>query len=221
MKKHVLIALTFFFAQDLFAASLSAIMTFESMTITADGVKKQTYFQEQFIRDNNVVWSERIIPKNTANPEDHHDAEEHEHNLNFATAGKWLVRNSNNQIKFRFVRENEKKIIEPRDSEYGTLGFDGVWETAYYLVNRSALKNMTALKKAGPQGAILYEKKDTKQFTRILWDEQNQIPLSIESGNLDGSVNNKITLVISPIPNKLPWAGLNAFQTIAYEDLLD
>lgn len=221
MKKHVLLVLTFFFAQDLFAAPLSAIMTFESMTITTDGVKKQTYFQEQFIRDDNVVWSERIIPKNIALLEDHHEAEEHEHNLNFATAGKWIVRDSKNQIKFRFVRENEKKIIEPRVSEYGTLGFDGVWETAYYLINRNALKSMNQMKKTAPQGAIWYEKKDSKQFTRILWDERNQIPLSVESGSLNGSTNNKISLVITPTPAKLPWASLNQFQTIAYEDLLD
>jgi hypothetical protein len=221
MKKYALLILPLLSTQDLFAAPLSAIMTFESMTITADGVKKQTYFQEQFVRDNNVVWSERIIPKNTANHEENIGSEEHEHNLNFATAGKWLVRDSSNQIKFRFVRENEKKIIEPRTSEYGTLGFDGVWETAFYLINRDALKTMTAIKKTAPQQSVWYEKKTSTQFTRILWDNLNQIPLSIESGNLDGSINNKITLALKPTPTKLPWAGLNSFQTIAYEDLLD
>ncbi len=231
MKKYFILASAFFIAQHTTATPLSAIMTFESMTMTADGVKKQTHFQELFIRDTNTVWSERIIPKKLQ----HHDHEkashskeshsqeqhDHKHNLNFASAGKWLVRDASNKINFRFVRKEDKTIIAPRDSEYGTLGFDGVWETAYYLANRNALKKMTVLQKAAPNGASWYEKKNAHEFTRILWDEKNEIPLSIESGNLDGSSNNKISLVITPTPTKLPWSNLGSFQTIAYEDLLD
>ena len=224
MKKYLFSASIFLFAHCTLAAPLTAIMTFESTAITADGVKKQTQFQELFIRDTNIVWSERIIPKITLHNENEADkkaAHEDEHNLNFATAGKWLVRDANEKIKFRFVRKDEKKIIEPRDSEYGTLGFDGVWETAYYMVNRAALKKMSALKKPAPEGTIWYEKKDTKQFTRILWDERKEIPLTIESGNLDGSANNKITLALVPVPASLPWTKLANYQTMAYEDLLD
>ena len=221
MKKFLIICGAFLLTQQSLAAPLSAIMTYESMTITSEGVKKQTQFQEKFIRDNNVVWSERIIPASAPHHHDHEDAHEHEHNLNFATAGKWLVRDASEQIKFRFVREDDKKIIEPRLSEYGTLGFDGVWETAYYLINRSALKKMTVLIKAAPKGATWYEKRDNQQFTRVLWDEQKEIPLSIESGKLDGTQNNKITLAVVSAPTKMPWNSLADYQTIAYEDLLD
>jgi len=214
---------TFLISNCVVAAPLSAIMTFESMTLTSEGVKKQTRFQERFIRDNNIVWSERIIPAVVAKHNDSEDShkEEHEHNLNFATAGKWLTRDANNQIKFCFVRAEEKKIITPRVSEYGTLGFDGVWETAYYLVNREALKKMTVLKQAAPEGATWYEKKDTKQFTRILWDARQEIPLSIETGNVDGTLDNKITITMAPAPSPLPWNNVGSYQTVAYEDLLD
>ncbi len=226
MKKYFLVVGALLFAQSTCAAPLAAIMTFESMTMTADGVKKQTHFQELFIRDTNLVWSERIIPKSVH----HHDHDEesnsqekhdHKHNLNFATAGKWLVRENGDKINFRFVRKEDKTIIAPRDSEYGTLGFDGVWETAYYLANRNALKKMTPLKKSAPNGAKWYEKKTAHEFTRILWDEKNEIPLSIESGTFDGSSNNKITLAITPAPSPLPWSALGSYRTIAYEDLLD
>lgn len=226
MKKYLILVSAFFLAQHATAAPLSAIMTFESMTITADGVKKQTHFQERFIRDANTVWSERIIPKivqhhehdDESNTQEKHD---HKHNLNFATSGKWLVRDANGKINFRFVRREDKTIVAPRESEYGTLGFDGVWETAYYLANRSLLKKMTPLKKAAPNGATWYEKKNAHEFTRILWDEKNEIPLSIESGTLDGISNNKITLELTPAPAILPWSTLASYRTIAYEDLLD
>lgn len=225
MKKYCFLASALLFSQFSLAAPLSAIMTFESMTLTADGVKKQTQFQERFIRDTNIVWSERIIPA-AAKHHDHdndnvHKEDNHEHNLNFATAGKWLVRDANNQVKFSFVRNDEKKIITPRTSEYGTLGFDGEWETAYYLVNRVALKKMAALSKTAPEGAKWYEKKDAKHFTRILWDERREIPLSIETGNFDGTNNNKITITPAPVPTSLPWNNLSNYQIVAYEDLLD
>jgi len=207
-------------AQYAVAAPLSAVMTYESMTITAEGVKKQTQFQEKFIRDANVVWSERIIGK-TAQQHAHESEEDNEHNLNFATAAKWLVKDEKNLIKFRFVREGEKKIIEPRVTEYGTLGFNGEWETAYYLVNRDAMKKMTVLKQQAPAGATWYEKKNVEEFTRVLWDEKNQVPLSIESGRFDGTMDNKITIVLTSAPAKLPWNTINTYQTIAYEDLLD
>lgn len=201
------------------ATPLSAIMTFESKALTADGVKKQTYFQERFIRDNNVVWSERIVPLVV-----HHspeDAEEHEHNLNFATAGKWISRTADNQINFAFVRENEKKIIQPRVSEYGTLGFNGEWETAFYLVNRASLKNMTPTQKGATEGTQWYEKKDANYITRILWDNKKEIALSIETAKLDGTMSNKITLRLTAAPKSLPWNNLQSYQTVAYEDLLD
>jgi hypothetical protein len=226
MKKYFMVVGAFLIAQSTFAAPLAAIMTFESMALTADGVKKQTHFQELFIRDTNLVWSERIIPMSVQH--DNHDEKSnsqeqhnHEHNLNFATAGKWLVRGTGDKINFRFVRKEDKTIIAPRESEYGTLGFDGVWETAYYVANRNALKKMTPLKKAAPNGAKWYEKMTAHEFTRILWDEKNEIPLSIESGTLDGNSNNKITLAITPAPFPLPWSALGSYQTIAYEDLLD
>ncbi|RYY04282.1 MAG: hypothetical protein EOO53_02895 [Gammaproteobacteria bacterium] len=218
--KCALVITASFFAQCVLAAPLSAIMTFESMTMTSEGVKKQTQFQEKFIRDANVVWTERVLTK-TAPQHSHAGEEDHEHDLNFATAAKWLVKDSNNQITFRFVRNNEKKIIEPRTTEYGTLGFNGEWETAYYLVNRDALKKMTVLKQEAPKGATWYEKKNTEEFTRVLWDEANQVPLSIESGRFDGTIDNKITLAIAAAPAKLPWNAVANYQTIAYEDLLD
>ncbi|MET0356368.1 MAG: hypothetical protein ABW044_06290, partial [Cellvibrio sp.] len=168
----------------------------------------------------NTVWSERIIPA-VAHHEHHKDDSSHKHNLNFSTAGKWLVRDSSNRVQFRLVQKNEKKIIAPRVTEYGTLGFDGEWETAYYLVNRTRLKQMKLLNKDAAEGTQWYEKTDGNIFTRILWNEKREIPLSIETGSLDGTTNSKIIISISSAPAKLPWNNLGNYQAIAYEDLLD
>ena len=218
IKFVVLVAV--FLAERVNATPLSAVMTFESMAITSEGVTKKTQFQEKFIRDTNVIWSERIVSKS---PKQHVsvDEENHEHDLNFATAAKWIVKDANNHIKFRFVRTADKKIIEPRETEYGTLGFNGEWESAYYLVNRDSLKKMAVLKQQAPSGATWYEKKNSEEFTRILWDETSQLPLSIESGRFDGTMDNKITVTINSAPATPPWSLIKNYPTIAYEDLLD
>jgi len=219
MIKYVIFVMAFF-VEFAVAAPLSAVMTFESMTITSEGVRKQTQFQEKFIRDNNTIWSERIIPTSTKQHA-HSDHEGHGHDLNFATAAKWIVKDAASQIKFRFVRINDKKIIEPRVTEYETLGFNGDWESAYFLLNRDVLKKMIVLKQQSPNGSTWYEKKNAQEFTRILWDETHQIPLSIETGRLDGTMDNKITIAINSAPKTLPWNQIAQYQTIAYEDLLD
>lgn len=218
MKKSVLLALLL--TGNAIAAPLTAVMTYESSVLTTEGVKKNSWFQEQFIRDTNVIWTQRLIPAQAPKHQEQ-GHEEHEHNLNFATAGKWLVRDKDNQITFKFVRTDEKKIIAPRLTEYGPLGFDGQWETAYYLINRATLKTMTKLNRQAPAGAIWYEKRNASEFARILWDEKNQLPLSIENGTLDGNQLDKISLTIVPTPKQLPWVQLSGFDTIAYEDLLD
>lgn len=226
MKKFFIFMGVLLLAQSSSAAPLAAIMTFESMALSSDGVQKQTHFQEFFVRDTNVVWSERIIPTRAQPHEHEHTAEteekhEHKHNLNFATSGKWLVRDASDKILFRLVRKEDKSIIVPRETEYGTLGFDGVWETAFYLANRASLKTMTRLKQPAAQGATWYEHKNATHFTRILWDEQKEFPRVIESGSLDGLSSSKISMTLTAAPKQLPWQELGDFHTIAYEDLLD
>jgi hypothetical protein len=219
MKKMMLV-LACLWAGNTLAAPVAAVMTYESSVLTTEGVKKHSWFQEQFIRDGNQVWSQRIISAQAPKHAEH-EHEEHDHNLNFATAGKWLSRDKDGQILFKFVRTDEKKIIAPRFTEYGALGFDGEWETAYYLVNRASLKTMTKLNQPAPTGAVWYEKRNAHEFARILWDEKNQLPLSIENGTLDGNQLDKISLKIVPTPRQMPWEQLGGYETIAYEDLLD
>ena len=221
--KYPIIFFTLFFAKIAWAEPLAAIVTFASTVVTAEGITKQMQFQDLLVRDQNSVWSQRIVPGAAPQLEmhAHNDSEQHHHDLNFALAGRWIELDKNNQPRFRLVRTQDKTIIEPRINEYGTLGFDGNWEIAYYQVNRAALQNMTLLKKSAPKHALWYEKQDSQAFTRILWDEQHEIPLAIETGSQDAKVSNKISYRLVAAPAKLPWDTLSDYQTMAYEDLLD
>lgn len=218
--KHSILFFTLLFANIALAEPLSAIVTFASTVVTAEGITKQTQFQDLLVRDTNSVWVQRIVTDTRSHSEeDHHN--QHHHNLNFSLAGRWIELDNNNQPRFRLVRAEDKTIIEPRINEYGTLGFDGVWETAYYQVNRTALKTMRLLKNKSPKDALCYEKQDEHTVTRVLWDGKNEIPLAIETASRDGKASSKITFTQVSSPENLPWETLSDYQTIAYEDLLD
>lgn len=212
------------FSHAVMATPVAAILTFESRVVTAEGVTKNTHFQERFIRTDNMVWSQRIAPRaepSHGREDSHEHGHEHKHNLNFALAAKWIVRTQDNQVQFQFVRAEDKTIIVPRVSEYGTLGFDGRWETAYYLLDPAELAKMRKLAEPAAKNASWYESKNSAMFTRILWDEVQQLPLAIETGSIDGSASNKISLTLVAAPKTLPWKELAAYESIAYEDLLD
>lgn len=230
--KYSILFFTLFFANITLAEPLSAIVTFASTVVTAEGITKQTQFQDLLVRDKNSIWTQRIIAGAAPQPaeghrhsqqQDHHhnQQQEHHHNLNFSLAGRWIELDNSNQTRFRLVHAEDKTIIEPRINEYGTLGFDGVWETAYYQVNRAALKTMKVLNNKAPKYAVWYEKQDEQAFIRVLWDGKNEIPLAIETGNRDGKTINKITFTQVTPPATLPWQALSDYHTIAYEDLLD
>lgn len=218
--KYLFMVCTMLLTNLAIATPLAAIVTFESTAITPAGVTKQTRFQERLLRDNNIVWSERIVPQVTRQQEHLHQQEPHHHDLDFSRAGKWMEL-QNNQVSFRLVLREDKRIIEPRINEYGTLGFDGVWETAYYQINRAVLQTMQVINKPAAKDAVWYERKSEKEFTRILWDQKNEIPLTIESDSSDGNSNTKITFVLVAAPAEMPWQKLLDYETIAYEDLLD
>jgi hypothetical protein len=203
------------------AAVQSAVMTFESKTLTSEGVEKQTRFQERFIRDDKVVWTNRLLPVGTP-PHTHQAGEhQHKHDTNFVLAAKWITINAKGESNLRFVRAENKTIISPRVNEYASLGFDGSWEHAAYLLDRNALKKMNVLKRAAPTGSTWYERTNDTQYTRVLWDEKQQLPRLIESGTIDGLMFNKITIEPRPAPKRMPWQELAGYRDIAYEDLLD
>lgn len=204
-----------------YAALQSAVMTFESKSLTSEGVEKQSRFQERLIRDDKNVWTIRMLPQG-APPHVHQPGDhQHKHDTNFVMAGKWIFLDAKGKVNLRFVRAENKTIITPRATEYGTLGFDGSWEHAAYLLDRAALKKMTVLKKTAPAGCTWYERTNGTQYTRVLWDEKTQLPRSIESGNLDGTLMDKITIESRPAPAKMPWSELKGYKDVAYEDLLD
>ncbi|MBM3114908.1 hypothetical protein [Jeongeupia naejangsanensis] len=203
----------------------AATITYESRVVTAEGVTKQTRFQERWLRSKDNVWSERIVPAN-ALPESVHEGEhggehDHHHDMNFATAAKYVYLDAKGVVALNFVRPAQKTVIVMGKGDYAQVGFDGSWQAAATLVDRKQLDKMTRVAKPAPDGASWYEQRQNKQYVRVLWSSARQLPLSIESGRDDGSSWSRITVAPQALPATLPWTRMAGYTRKDYMDLLD
>lgn len=205
------------------AASLpdaAALITYESKLVSAEGVTKQTTFQERWVRSRDHVWSERVVPGNAV--QEHHDGDGHNHDLNFATAAKHVFLDGKGKPALQFVRKAQKTVITMGESEYAQFGFDGSWDGSAALIDRKQLAEMQKLKQAAPEaGASWYEQRKGEHFMRVLWSETRQLPLVVESGTQNGSSWSRLTVKPQALPATLPWTQLAGYRQKSYMDLLD
>lgn len=204
---------------------LAAILTHESHELTAEGVSKDVRYQERFIRKNGHVWAERIVPESVSAESEKHEAKDgHKHDFNFNIAAKHIIKDANGIPSISFVNRHDKLIIAVGKEEYQTIGFDGSWESAYYLVSPALVRKLSLSGMPSPAAnARWYEKNGKDDFFRVLWAEDMELPLVIESGTKNGVRHSKVTAKIVPLPQTgaLPWVNLQNFEHKDYNDLLD
>lgn len=204
---------------------LAAILTHESHVVTAEGVSKDLRYQERFMRKNGHVWAERIVPESVkADVEKHGAKEGHKHDFNFNLAAKHIVKDANGIPAISFVNRHDKVIVAVGKEEYQSIGFDGSWESAYYLVNPALVRKLALSRTPSPvANARWYEKNGKDDFFRVLWAEDLELPLVIESGTRNGVRHSKVTAKIVTLPQTavLPWVNLQNFEHKDYNDLLD
>ncbi len=230
--KRLLLLLVFLLPLSASSASLdkgrkdlAAILTHESHVLTAEGVSKDTRYQERFIRKNEHVWAERIVPdKVQAEAEKPGAREGHKHDFNFNLAAKHIVKDVNGIPAISFVNRHDKLVVAVGKEEYQSIGFDGSWESAYHLVSPALVRKLALSGAPSPvANARWYEKNDKDDFFRVLWAEDLELPLVIESGARNGVRHNKVTAKIVALPQAavLPWVNLQNFEHKDYNDLLD
>ena len=206
---------------------LAATLTYEYHSVTADGVVKDSRFQEKLYRVGNQVWTERILPANTphndAGHDEHKHKHKHKHDLGLAAAAKHVVRDARGNLNLDFVRRADRQIIHAEQRDYAELGFDGSWAGAYFIVNPLQLQKMQKLKRPAAAGQVWYEQQQQDRFVRVLWSETRQIPLLIESGSSNGNLYARTAIKPEAMPqlNQLPWNRLAGYRRKDYVDLLD
>ena len=200
---------------------LDVRMKTETKVIGNDGVIRTTYLEEHFVRKGPAAWVERIIPSIVPAKKKAKSGSDHEHFD--PLEGARLVELEKGQIRLSFLQHDDKVRVGIPKSEYPSIGFDGSWERAYYMMTPqeySALKP-TARATTVPNSQW-YEGDDKENYLRILIDFKNAIPLMIERGNFIGTRNHKITLTpiaLKDIPSE--WKNIYTYTPKVYSDFVD
>jgi hypothetical protein len=202
------------------APDVSLEVTHQSNILGADGIKRSSVFSERIVRQGDTVWIERVMPAG-AHHEDEHakakagTAKDHKH-ADLSAATRWIQRLPDGKLKFRLVAIHDKVVVNVSPAEYGTVGFDGAWLTAYHLIDPAVLKTMKA-SESTPQGQW-YESAKKGNKVRVLWDTKREIPLQVISQGPNGS---RSTTVKDLATIKNPWDATSQFPRKDYSDFLD
>jgi hypothetical protein len=219
MKTPALFALLTALAVSAAAQDLDLVIQHRLQTAGSDGMTVTTEYAERFVRRDDQVWLERVLPVATELPREvRADARRH---FNLAAATRWIVRSGDAVPRLMLVDTDEKIVIDVDRSDYGNLGFEGSWETAYFLLDPGMLSRMNRRGPKGADGAQWFEIERAGSTIRLLWDETLKYPREIESISADGTSRKAFKATPVPPAPARPWEAVRQFTRMGYNDLLD
>jgi len=203
------------------AGELNLAIRHEIVSLGSDGINRKSEFGERLYRRNDQVWVERIIPAGAHSDSDHaNHAEDHKH-LDLAASARWITREAKGGLRVRLVNRYERMIVDITPPDYNNVGFDGDWDTAYHLISPKHLASMKPTGQTAPAGSKWYESRNQSGWVKVLWDEKEQYPRQVESGNDARTSHKSMMATVTPAPSHLPWTALKAYQQKEYSDTLD
>ena len=196
------------------------LVTHETYVMGADGVARTSRFNDRVVRKSDTVWIQRVITATKMDERSAQSGRTHRR-LDLATSAQWIEKSGVQPPKLRLVNANDRVIVDVPPTEYANVGFDGKWSTAYHLLDPDTLRGMKISKRSAPKGARWYEGGSPGSYVRVLWDEINQYPLRVESGNRNGSARSLMVTQKQPMLSSLPWKNIEGYAVKEYSDYLD
>lgn len=222
MFKRLLCLFMVSFGSSAIAASqqpVLAIITYDSGTLGADGVTRTSHYQESFIRTQDQVWSQRIVPLNTP-AQSHHEAEQGHNHPDLSQAARHITPTEKGLAAMELVSARDKIRIKLSDIDYEDMSFDTCWPCARSLINPTRLKNMKQISRT--QGTVRYEQKSPTLITIIDWDEALALPSAILVKRVDGTRWSSTQVALKPWSvNDKPWLKLQAYTEARMSDFMD
>ncbi|MYM22054.1 hypothetical protein GTP46_05275 [Duganella sp. FT135W] len=217
MKSLFLLTAALCVAGSAAATDLDVKIAYYSKVVTAEGVTREARYEETMLRRDGHVWTARVLPSRA----EAHEPGSHKH-FNHVVLPRHVVLDKN-QPRVEYIDAHAKTVVLIPRAEYDNVSFDGSWDHAYYLLDSKRLKSMPLSSRASPvPGARWREREDKGLFERVLWDEQRQVPLVIESGDKAATFLNRTELTIQPgLTSDLPWQKLKGYAQKEYSDYLD
>ncbi|NRR34308.1 hypothetical protein HSX11_29480, partial [Oxalobacteraceae bacterium] len=212
-------------------ADLDLNIVYYSKVVTPEGVTREARYEEKMLRRAGHVWNARVLPASAQEQHEHEanplkkvaarKSAEHKH-FNHVVLPRHVVL-ENNKPRVEFIDAHDKEIISIPAAEFDNVSFDGSWEHAYFLLDSKRLKAMPLSARASSvPGARWREREEKGLFERVLWDENRQIPLVIESGDKAATFYNRVEMTVQAgLTRELPWQKLKGYGQKEYSDFLD
>ncbi len=195
---------------------LHALVNYETEQRLASGITRTERWQERLVRQGDRVWSERL----GAHAAEHEGGGAGHKHFDFDSAARWLERQANGELQLRFVATHQRQVVSVPKAEWGAVSFDGRWDAAAHLVPPGLIAQMKPLDRPSEEG-IWREQREKGWTHRVLWSEQRQVALRVESVKDDGSYRRVVVLKPAAAPARAPWTGLDRFEQKVYDDFLD
>ncbi|CAN5730124.1 hypothetical protein BH11PSE12_BH11PSE12_25550 [soil metagenome] len=219
-------------APGLPAPDLDLNIQYYSKVLTPEGVTREARYEEKMLRRPGHVWVARVLPKSAleqAAKEAHGQTApgvatkqaEHKH-FNYVVIPRHVVQD-NAALRVEYIDAHDKNIVAIPVSEYENVSFDGSWENTFYLLDPKLVKAMPLAKQVSNiPGTVWREREKNGVFQRVLWDEQKQIPLIIESGDKAATFYRRVEVKpLASLSRDLPWQNLKGYAQKEYSDYLD
>jgi hypothetical protein len=197
------------------APDLDLTVAYYSKTVTPDGVTRESRYEEKMLRRPGHVWSARVLPARAAPQEGHH------HGFNHIVLPRHVTM-AGKTPRVEYVDAKERAVIAIPPSEFENVNFDGSWDRAFYLLDPRLLGTMPVTARASSvAGARWREREEGGVYQRVLWDEQRQIPLVIESGDKAGTFYRRMDVTAQAGVAEAPWKKLQGYAQREYSDFHD
>ncbi|MBI3285701.1 MAG: hypothetical protein HYZ65_12755 [Burkholderiales bacterium] len=199
------------------APDLDLHIRYYSKLLTPEGVTREARYEETMLRRPGHVWVARVLPRQAQG-----EAEAVHKQFNHVVLPRHVLL-ENKQLRVEYVDAHGKEIVAIPPSEYENVNFDGSWENAYYLLDPKLVQALPLSAQASSvAGARWRERVRKGVFQRVLWDEQKQLALIIESGDQAATFYRRVEVKPqASLTRELPWQKLQAYAHKEYADFLD
>lgn len=202
-------------------------ISYYNRVLTPEGVTRESRYEEKMVRRPGHVWVERVLPTAQDEHAGHKKvalkSAQHEHKHFNPVVIPRHVMLEKNTVKVEYIDAHDKVVVSIPKAEYENVNFDGSWENSFYLLDPKLVAAMPLSKQASSvAGARWREVEKNGVFQRVLWDEQKQIPLIIESGDRANTFYRRVDVKLQPsLSQAQPWVNVKNYAQREYSDYLD
>lgn len=127
------------------------------------------------------------------------------------------------QLYVEFLDFKNKDQIAIKPSDYDLVDFDGSWDNAFYIIDPKTVAQMPITQRQSPvASARWHERENGRVFQKVLWDDARQIPLLIESGDVNRTFFRRIEITPkTSLSSENIWLKVKGFSQKEYSDFLD